>query len=101
MLVASSSAFIDGIERFARVASDLDDVPRVLVRAISMRDSEACGAELRGRLEPFIPSPTALKPLEMPRSALNPERVRQWLETSSPHISLTFSPLKERGPPLP
>lgn len=96
MLVASSSAFIDGIERFARA----DEMPRVLLRPTADTDfNQVCGAEVRARLTPFTGSSRGREKLELGKSAPNPARVRRWLETSTPHISLLFSPLTERGPP--
>lgn len=61
---------------------------------------QACRAELHVGLKLYTSrSSAALKMVELPPMAANPARVRRWLESSPPHISLVFSPLKERGPP--
>ena len=62
---------------------------------------DPCRAESWGtRLKLYTSrSSAALKMVELPPTAANPTRVRRWLESSPPHISLVFSPLKERGPP--
>ena len=44
-------------------------------------------------------SVASAKLMEQPPAAANPTRLHRWLETSAAHISIVFSPLKERGPP--
>ena len=97
----SSSAFTDAIEQFTRVALERHAIPHVSLRAMRGHASELCGPALRARLKPLTGSSTARKIVEQPASAPNPKRVRRWLETAAPHISMSFSPLKERGPPRP
>ena len=84
---------------FARSAHG-NVVPGIVPQFMSAKPLESCGAGSRAKLKRYTGS-TAHKAVELPTTAPNPERVSRWLETGAPHISLAFSPLKERGPPRP
>jgi hypothetical protein len=94
-----------GAARFGAVAAAfakaarLDDM-LVLVGLPPCGGLQRRRSDLRATLRLYISRRSAaLKMVEAPPAAANPTRVSRWLETSFPHISLVFSPLKERGPP--
>lgn len=90
------SAALESFVAAARAGDTLfvDLVPRTAAQAAS-------AVELCSVLKLYVSREAqARKSMELPASAPNPKRVGRWLETPSPHLSLLFSPLTERGPPL-
>lgn len=96
-VAATCATATDAIEPFV-IAARADKTLGIL---LGQMDHHSASAELRAALKPYARRSTGLKMLELASEAPNPTRVRRWLETSTPHLSLAFSPLKERGPPVP
>lgn len=96
----NGAIIVDAIEQFV-LAARIDEMPSILLwRTLGSVQQKTCGADLHAKLKPYTSS-TARKAVELSPTGPNPKRVSRWLEASAPHLSVVFSPLKERGPPRP
>jgi hypothetical protein len=92
----TSASATDAIEFVIAARAD-----KTLGILLGQMDHHSASAELRAALKPYARRSTGLKMLELASKAPNPTRLRRWLETSTPHLSLAFSPVRERWPPVP
>lgn len=98
---ATRRTVTDAIEPFV-TATRADEMLSILLGQMARSDNHQAGsADVRAMLSHHTRrASTGLKLVELPAAGANPMRVRRWLETSRPHVSVVYSPLKERGPPF-
>jgi hypothetical protein len=99
--VGNWGAVSQAIETFMDAARG-DDWLGTCVGRVRASDTAGAVAEFWTALNRSVSrARVAAKFIEMPPTAPNPKRVGAWLQNSSSHLSVVFSPLRERGPPRP